>query len=93
MIIESVRHKGLRNALATGSGRGLLEAVRVLDMVGFLAAASSFEKLGQPPNFGFHALKGNRKGEFAMFVTKNWRLTFRKIDEQTISDLDLEDYH
>lgn len=93
MIVEAVRHKGLRNALATGSRRGLLEAERVLDMVGFLAGAKSFERLGEPPNFGFHALKGNRRDEFAMFVTKNWRLTFRKIDDQTITDLDLEDYH
>jgi proteic killer suppression protein len=29
----------------------------------------------------------------AMTVTKNWRLTFVKIDDQVIADLDLEDYH
>ena len=40
-----------------------------------------------------HALKGDRKGEFAMTVTKNWRLVFAKIDDQTVADLDLEDYH
>jgi len=28
-----------------------------------------------------------------MVVTKNWRLTFTKVDDQTIADLDLEDYH
>ena len=26
-------------------------------------------------------------------VTKNWRMTFTKVDDQTIADLDLEDYH
>jgi hypothetical protein len=26
-------------------------------------------------------------------VTKNWRLTFIRIDGTTIADLDLEDYH
>ncbi len=46
-----------------------------------------------PPNYGFHALKGNRAGRLAMIVTKNWRLTFTKIDDQTIADLDLGDYH
>ena len=93
VIIESVRHKGLRRALETGSGRGLIESERVLDMVGYLATAGSFDDLSKPPNFGFHALKGDRRGEFAMTVTKNWRLTFRKVDDHTIFDLDLEDYH
>ena len=26
---------------------------------------------------GTHPLKGNRKGEWGMTVTKNWRITFR----------------
>jgi proteic killer suppression protein len=45
------------------------------------------------PNFGFHPLSGERAGTFAMTVTKNWRLTFTKVDETTIADLNLEDYH
>jgi proteic killer suppression protein len=32
-------------------------------------------------------------GRWAMTLTKNWRLTFIKIDEMTIADLNLEDYH
>ena len=32
-------------------------------------------------------------GRWAMTVTKTWRLTFIRIDETTIADLDLEDYH
>ena len=31
--------------------------------------------------------------EARLTVTKNWRMTFVKIDDQTIADLDLEDYH
>jgi hypothetical protein len=46
-----------------------------------------------PPNFGFHPLTGDRAGEFAITVTRNWRLTFTKVDDQTIADLDLEDFH
>ena len=49
--------------------------------------------LATPPNFGFHALTGDRKGTYAMTLTKNWRMTFTKVDDQTIGDLDLEDYH
>ena len=93
MDIENVKHKKLRRFLETGDARGVIEAGRVLDMVEFIDAAENLSELTVPPNFGFHALKGNRKGEFAMTVTKNWRLTFTKIDETTIGNLDLEDYH
>lgn len=62
-------------------------------MLGLLRFAASFEELATPPNFGFHPLTGNRKGVYAMTVTKNWRLTFTKVDERTVDDLDLEDYH
>lgn len=30
---------------------------------------------------------------YAMVVTRNWRLTFTNVDDQTIADLDLQDYH
>ena len=62
-------------------------------MLNFLTYSVSFDELALPPNYGFHALTGDRKGEFAMTVTRNWRLTFTKVDEHTIADLDLEDYH
>jgi len=42
--------------------------------------------------FDFHPLKGNRKGTYAVSVSRNWRLTFR-FDGQHACDVDLEDYH
>jgi toxin HigB-1 len=44
------------------------------------------------PGFGFHALKGDRRGEFAVLVTRNWRITFGWEEGDAI-DVDLEDYH
>jgi toxin HigB-1 len=44
------------------------------------------------PGFGFHALRGDRKGEFAVIVTRNWRITFGWREGDTIN-VDLEDYH
>jgi proteic killer suppression protein len=93
MEIVSVRHKKLAKFLETGIAKGGIEPERITDMVAFIDAAESFDELAIPPNFGFHPLKGNRKGVFAMTVTKNWRLTFAKVDDNTIRDLDLEDYH
>jgi toxin HigB-1 len=44
------------------------------------------------PGLGFHALKSDRKGQFAVFVTRNWRITFGWEDGDA-TDVDLEDYH
>jgi len=92
MQIDGIRHKALRR-LATKGDRRIMEADRLIDMLAFVDAATRFEDLATPPNFGFHALTGDRAGSFAMTVTKNWRLTFVKIDDEVIADLDLEDYH
>jgi toxin HigB-1 len=91
--IESIRHKALRRFAEEGNPKGVMERERIADMLAFIAAAGSFDELRVPPNFGFHPLTGNRRGEFAMTVTRNFRMTFTKVDEQTIADLDLEDYH
>ena len=93
MDIESVRHKKLRKFLETGNPKGVIEPERIADMIAFIDAADRMDELAVPPNFGFHPLKGDRKGLFAMTVTRNWRLTFKRINEHTIGDLDLEDYH
>lgn len=91
MEIESIRHKGLKR-LAIKGDRRVLEADRLIDMLAFMAAAIDLDALKTPPNFGFHALTGDRKGSFAMTVTKNWRLTFA-VDGEKLIDLNLEDYH
>ncbi|GGC14992.1 protein killer gene system toxin [Novosphingobium endophyticum] len=93
MGIESIGDKALRKFAETGKSKGVIEPERIRRMVGFIVAAGSFDELAVPPNFGFHALTGNRAVTYAMTVTKNWRMTFTKVDEQTIADLDLEDYH
>ena len=93
MEIESIRHKGLWRFAETGRPKGVIEPIRLARILEFLVAARSFERLYEPPNFGFHPLTGDRAGSFAITVTRNWRLTFTKVDDHTIADLDLEDYH
>lgn len=93
MRIDGIRHKGLRKFVETGSGKGVIEPVRLARILEFLVAAGSFDELYVPPNFGFHGLTGNRTGTFAITVTRNWRLTFTRVDDGAIADLDLEDYH
>lgn len=93
MEIDSIRNKALRRLYLEGVTKGIIEPQRLIDMLSFIVAAPDFERLAEPPNFGFYPLTGNRKGSFAMTVTRNWRLTFVRIDDRTVGDLDLEDYH
>lgn len=94
MEIDSVAHKGLRRYFLTGDARGLVGDVqRLRKMLVFIDAAQTFDELAAPPNFGLHPLTGDRKGTWAMTVTRNWRLTFVVTASGALADLNLEDYH
>ena len=95
MQIESIRHKALRRFAETGSSKRLPTGSvdRLRNMLAYLAAIELEGELAVPPNFGAHKLTGNRKGEWALTVTRNWRLTFRINAAGAIEDMDLEDYH
>jgi proteic killer suppression protein len=95
MQIESIRHKALRRFAVTGQPKGLpADSVdRLRRMLAYIDAIGTEEELRAPPNFGAHPLTGDRKGEWSLFVTKNWRMTFRVNDAGAIEGMDLEDYH
>ena len=44
------------------------------------------------PAFRLHPLKGKRKGEWSVWVSGNYRITFRFVGRD-VHDVDLEDYH
>ncbi len=93
MEIASIRHKALRRFATEGKANGLIEPDRLRDMLAYIDAATSFDVLALPPNFGLHPLSGDRAGTWAMTVTRNWRLTFTRIGDSAVGELDLEDCH
>jgi proteic killer suppression protein len=94
MDIDSIQHKGLRRFFESGVSKGLVGDVeRLRRMLAYIDAAESIDELAVPPNFGLHELGGDRKGTWAMTVTRNWRLTFRLNAAGALTDLNLEDYH
>jgi len=94
MKIERFRHKGLKRLYEKDDVNGLpAHATRKISMM--LAALEFSDSLSQietVPGWKLHPLKGDRKGEYSLTVTGNWRLTFRLLGN-TITDLNLEDYH
>ena len=95
MLIESILHRALRRFAETGMTKGLPSGSveRLRNMLAYLAAVAAESELRVPPNFGAPRLTGDRAGEWALTVTRNWRLTFRVNASYAIEDVDLEDYH
>jgi toxin HigB-1 len=96
MKIRNVIHKGLRRFIEDDDASGLQPAIvtKVQRIVSFLQDMEREEELRTVPSWKAHMLTGGRKGTWSLFVTKNWRMTFR-IDREEIEiiDLDYEDYH
>ena len=44
------------------------------------------------PGYRLHPLKGNRRGQWSVYVSGNWRMVFRFVDGEAV-DVDLIDYH
>ena len=96
MRIRNVVHKGLRRFIEHDDASGLQPAVveKVRRIISFLQDMAREDEMRTVPAWKAHLLTGSRKGTWSLFVTKNWRMTFRiNADEIEIIDLDYEDYH
>ncbi len=92
-MIKSFRHKGLERFFAKSERKGIdaKQADRIRRILDRLEAAVRPEDMNLP-GYGFHQLKGNRRGSFAVSVSGNWRITFR-FDGGDAIEVNLEDYH
>jgi proteic killer suppression protein len=92
-MIESFRHKGLRQLFENDNANGVsAEHVRkIKQILAVLHAAQAVDAV-RLPTFGLHALKGDLKGFWAVTVRANWRIIFRFEDGKAL-DVDLVDYH
>ena len=92
-MIRSFRSKALRQFAETGHARKLSvpNAGRVRRILNELEAAGAPDDMNLP-GYRFHALKGDRKGTFAVDASGNGRITFGW-DGQDAVDVDGEDDH
>lgn len=92
-MIRNFRHKGLDRFFRKNDRRGIdaKQADRIRRILDRLDAVSKPEDMALP-GYAFHPLKGDRKGEYSVSVSGNWRITF-KFAEGDATDVNLEDYH
>jgi proteic killer suppression protein len=92
-MIVRFRHKGLERLFASGDTRGVSaqQAKRLRRLLASLSTATSPLNMNIA-GYQLHPLVGERKGEWAVSVSGNWRLVFR-FDGENATDIDLVDYH
>ena len=96
MVIRSVRHRGLLRLIEHNNPRflrqNLVDRVRKVLTVLILAEHIDGFIADSPPGWRVHRLSGNRRDEWSVSVSANWRITFEEEDGY-IDRLNLEDYH
>ena len=96
MIIRSVRHRGLRQLIEDDNPRflshELVERVRKVLTVLILAEDMENFMAYAPRGWRVHRLSGDRRDEWSVSVSGNWRITFLE-DDGFVDRVNLEDYH
>lgn len=92
-MIKSFRHKGLEGFFKTGSKAGIQasHAKRLRLQLGRLSKALVPDDMNLP-GWKLHPLKGELKGHWAVWVDKNWRLSFTFKGEHAL-EVNYLDYH
>lgn len=91
-MIKSFRHRGLKRLYERGD-RSKINAQQVDKVESILANLDAATEPSDMdlPGYKLHALKGDMKGMYSVWVTGNWRIVYRFIDEP--EDVDFTDYH
>jgi toxin HigB-1 len=92
-MIRSFRHKGLEQFFSTGSTRGInaQHAAKLRRMLTALHTAEGPQNLNQPA-YRLHPLQGDRRGQWSVWVSGNWRIVFEFVGADVVN-VDLVDYH
>ena len=92
-MILRFRHKGLERLFSTGSARGVsAQQVRRIQLILGMLNVARGPSMMNAPGLRFHALTGDRKGQYAVWVSGNWRIVF-EFEGQDATNVDLVDYH
>jgi len=92
-MIRSFKHKGLEKFFLTGSTAGIqaAHAKRLRLILGRLHAAQEPMDMNLP-GLRLHKLSGARKETWSVWVSGNWRITFR-FESGDAEIVHYEDYH
>ena len=86
-------HKGLQRLAERDDARLVPQHLtrRIRRILTELAAARSARDM-ELPGYRLHPLRGDRRGQWSVRVSGNWRIVFRFVEGEAV-DVDLIDYH
>ncbi|WP_440863698.1 type II toxin-antitoxin system RelE/ParE family toxin [Symbiopectobacterium purcellii] len=92
-MIKSFKHKGLRQFFEKGSTVGIdaKQSGKIRLRLATIDAADDINDIDRP-GYNLHSLAGDRKGQWSISVTGNWRITFEFVDGNAYI-VNYEDYH
>lgn len=92
-MIKTFKHKGLKKLFEDDDRSDISPAFadQLLDILDRLDAATDIQDMSYPGS-KLHSLKGDRKGEYSVAVSGNWRITF-VFQNGDAYDVNHEDYH
>jgi proteic killer suppression protein len=92
-MIKSFRHKGLEDFFYTGKKKGIKpeHAARLARILDRLNAASEIKDMNYPGS-NLHKLAGDKKDQYAVKVSGNWRVFFEFVNGDA-HNVDYNDYH
>ena len=92
-MIKSFNHKGIEDFFYTGNKRGIRSErpVRLELILDRLNAVNEVRDMNYPGS-NLYKLTGDKKGQYAVKVSGNWRIFFKFIDSDAYI-VDYDDYH
>jgi proteic killer suppression protein len=92
-MLKSIKHKGLRLLWEKDNAKGIpAEFADKLERILTLLNRGPLPDMLDLPGLKLHAVTGNRKGTWSVWITRNYRVTF-EIDGPDAINVDFEDYH
>ena len=93
-MIKTFKHRGLKKFWETGSKAGIPTemAERVRIRLSYLDVAETLNDVNLP-GYRLHPMAGQRKGEWSIKVTGNWRIVFCMGVPGEVTGVNLKDYH
>ena len=93
-MIKTFADKKTKQVFITGKSKTLEPNVikRAVRRLEYVHLAKTIHDLNVPPSNRLHALKGDRKGQFAISINEKWRICFRFVDGDAYN-VEIADYH
>ena len=93
-MIKTFADKHSRDLFMSGKSRRLPPGIvrRAKQRLEYVHLARQLDDLRVPASNRLHALRGDRKGQHAIFINKQWRVCFR-FERGDAYDVEVTDYH